>query len=352
MSIISAYNEWDPIEEIIVGIAEDAYFPIDDVTFNLTVDNRSAIPGHQFTELKLGAISQRVIEETHEDLETLVGVLEDQNIVVRRPKPHVNANRIKTPYWETERYFAYCPRDIFLVVGDTLIESPGMQRSRYFESFCYDDIYVEYTQKGGRWIAAPKPKLLDEDFNLCGTEYAILKNRGPIFEAANIIRAGKDLFYLVSDGANLLGAQWLQNTLGDGYRVHTCENLYAGLHIDSTIALLRPGLLLANPERVTRDNLPAPLKKWDVIYTPPMQSNEPSDIGYISTIWLGMNLLMVNPALAIVDAQQTALIALLEKHKIDVIPLTLRHGRKLGGGFHCVTLDVRRTGQKEDYFSG
>ena len=348
---INAHNEWDPLEEMIVGIAEDAYFPTDDISFKLSVDIKSALPNYQFTELKLGAISQRVIEETHEDLETLVEVLEGQGIVVRRPQPHVNMNKIKTPYWESDRYFTYCPRDIFLTVGDTIIETPNMQRSRYFESFCYEHLYVDYITRGGKWIAAPKPKLRDSDFNLCGTQHSILKNREPIFEAANVMRAGRDLFYLLSDGANELGAKWLQNTLGNEYRVHLCKNLYSGLHMDSTIALLRPGLFLANPARVRPDNLPEPLKKWDMIYTPPMEDNEQSEIGYISTVWLGMNLLVVNPHLAIVDAQQTALIKLLERNQFDVIPLTLRHARKLGGGFHCVTLDVRRKGQKEDYFS-
>jgi len=351
MSFISAHNEWDPIEEIIVGIANDAYFPKDDISFNLSVDTQSAVPGYEFTELKLGGMSPRVIEETQEDLDTLVGVLQSENIVVKRPQPHVNENTIRTPYWETERYFAYCPRDIFLVVGDTVIETPNMQRSRYFESFCYEELYVDYVEQGNKWIAAPKPKLRDEDFNFCGTQPYILCNREPIFEAANVIRAGADLFYLVSDGANELGAKWLQNTLGDEYRVHLCKDLYAGLHIDSTIALLRPGLFLANPERVTSDNLPEPLKQWEMVYTPPMEDNEQSDVGFISTTWLGMNLLMVNPHLAIVDAQQRALISLLESLKIDVVPLTMRHGRKLGGGFHCATLDVRRRGKRESYFN-
>jgi len=351
MSVIHAYNEWDPLEEIIVGIAQDAYFPTNDITFQLSVDPEVALPDHSFTELKLGSIPKQAIEETQEDLEILVQTLENEGVVVKRPKPHVNKNKIKTPYWESERYFAYCPRDIFLTVGDMLIETPCMQRSRYFESFCYEDIYVDCVKRGGKWISAPKPKLRDEDFNLCGTQYSVLQNHEPIFEAANVIRAGRDLFYLVSDGANILGAKWLQNTLGDSYRVNLCENLYSGLHIDSTIALLRPGLLLVNPERVTRDNLPERLRQWDIIYTPPMRDNAQSEVGFISTIWLGMNLLMVNPNLAIVDAQQTELIALLEKHKIDVIPLTLRHGRMLGGGFHCVTLDIRRQGNKEDYFS-
>ena len=37
------------------------------------------------------------------------------------------------------------------------------------------------------------------------------------------------------------------------------------------------------------------------------------------------------------------LIEILEQHKIDSIPLYMRHARTLGGGFHCVTLDLKRT---------
>jgi len=348
MSPINAHNEWDPLEEIIVGIANDAHFP-DDPSFALTVDPKYSVPGHKFTELKLGPIAKQVIDETNEDLDGLVNILQGLGVKVRRPKPHADMHTIKTPYWQTERYFAYCPRDIFLTVGDTIIETPGMQRSRYFESFCYEDIYVDCVNQGGKWIAAPKPKLRDQDFNLCGTQYSILQNREPIFEAANVIRAGRDIIYLVSDGANELGAQWLQNTLGNQYRVNISTDLYSGLHIDSTITLLRPGLFLANPARVTADNIPAPLKNWDMIYAPEMINGEESDIGFISSTWLGMNLLVVNPNLAIVDAQQKELIALLEKNQMEVIPFTLRHGRKLGGGFHCATLDIRRKGQLEDY---
>lgn len=32
------------------------------------------------------------------------------------------------------------------------------------------------------------------------------------------------------------------------------------------------------------------------------------------------------------------------------IPLKLRHSKMLGGGFHCVTLDIRRRGTLQRYF--
>ncbi len=41
---------------------------------------------------------------------------------------------------------------------------------------------------------------------------------------------------------------------------------------------------------------------------------------------------------------------LLEKEGLDVIPLRVRHSKLLGGGPHCVTLDVRRNGTLQRYF--
>ena len=55
-----------------------------------------------------------------------------------------------------------------------------------------------------------------------------------------------------------------------------------------------------------------------------------------------MNLLMLDPKTAIVDKNQIHLIKELEKKKIEVWALELRHARTLGGGFHCVTLDLHR----------
>ena len=55
-----------------------------------------------------------------------------------------------------------------------------------------------------------------------------------------------------------------------------------------------------------------------------------------------MNMLTVDPHTVIVDKHQTQLIRTLEQHSFTVVPLELRQSRTLGGGFHCVTLDLIR----------
>ena len=55
-----------------------------------------------------------------------------------------------------------------------------------------------------------------------------------------------------------------------------------------------------------------------------------------------MNLLSVTSDLVIVDEKQTELMKTLNRYDIDSIPMSMRHARTLGGGFHCVTLDLKR----------
>jgi scyllo-inosamine-4-phosphate amidinotransferase 1 len=160
-----------------------------------------------------------------------------------------------------------------------------------------------------------------------------LKNLEPCFDAANVLRFGTDILYLISNSGNELGGQWLQSTLGSEYKVHLCRGLYASTHVDSTIIPIRPGLLLLNPERVNENNLPDFLKSWDRMWCPQL-----ADTGYIGehpacSVWIGMNLLVVNPGLVIVDIRQDALRRELERHKVEALPLQLTHCRTLGGGF-------------------
>ena len=112
--------------------------------------------------------------------------------------------------------------------------------------------------------------------------------------------------------------------------------------------------MLCNPARVNDDTLPAILKQWDIIYSPPMEGADQYDADYrsksIGSEWIGMNLFSISPDLVAVDQDQTALIKLLEKHGLDVAPLKIRHSKMLGGGFHCVTLDIRRAGTLQRYF--
>jgi len=345
MTLVSAHNEWDPLQEVILGTALGIRTPRLDVSLQ-AIEYPTQVSTN---DCQCGPFGDRIVDETQEDLQQFEATLCDLGVVIRRPDLIDHSVFLSTQDWTTDGYSSYCPRDALLVVGDMIIEAPMPLRSRFLETFAYRTILNEYHRAGAKWLSAPKPRLLDSAYHLQGDATQRLSNDEPTFDAANVLRLGKDILYLVSNSGNELGAIWLQRILGDSYTVHPCRGLYASTHIDSTVAPLRPGLVLLNPERVNPSNLPAVFRHWDVLWCPAMH-----DIGFTgrharSSKWIGMNLLMVNPALAIVDKNQIQLIKALEQLGIDVIPLQLRHARTLGGGFHCVTLDVRRSGELARY---
>ena len=125
--------------------------------------------------------------------------------------------------------------------------------------------------------------------------------------------------------------------------IHLLEGVYSYMHIDTTVAFLREGLLLANPERIKdRDVLPGPFKDWDIVWCPP-----PVDIGHYpgynhASEWINMNLFSINPNLVVLEEHQEPTRKALEKHGIECAMLPMRHSRTLSGCFHCVTLDIER----------
>lgn len=66
---------------------------------------------------------------------------------------------------------------------------------------------------------------------------------------------------------------------------------------------------------------------------------------------IGRNVLMLDPQTVVVDEIQLPLIRALERRKFTVVPLSYRHGRTLGGSWHCITLDTCRDGDLVDYFT-
>ena len=346
MNKVWSCNEWDPLEEVIVGNPANARFPYADPS-----TQTAEYPGRPLSEIPQGPFPQYIIDETEEDLDEFVRLLKGFDVTVKRPDTWPHEKKFSTIDWESEGYYNYCPRDIMLVIGDQIIETPNVIRGRSQETFSYRSLMMEYLKAGARWYSAPRPMLQDSLFD---PDNLVPLDHEPAFDAANVLRFGEDLLYLVSGTGNEMGGQWLQTILGDQFKIHYLKDVYYGSHIDSTFVALRPGLLLANPGRVNDDTLPDMFKKWDVIYSPPMENTDAHDAEYkaksIGSNWIDMNAFSINPNTVVVDKDQIQLIKLLESNGMDVVRHKLRHSKMLGGGYHCVTLDTRRKGKLERYF--
>lgn len=319
-------NEWDPLKTVIVGTATGAKIP--PTSISLRTVNYADLTFSDYLRVKHGDYPDQVIEEANEDLECLSSFLRSEGITVLRSKDN------------DPEYYNYCPRDHALVYDDVIIATPMALTSRR-EEWRTNKSYFDLS----KLIVAPKPEHTDTYNSGCigNPDILALQEHEPIFDAANILRSNDDLFYLVSNTGNKKGAEYLQEVVGHSKRVHTIENVYSYIHLDSTIALLREGLLLANPSRIKSvDQLPEVLRNWDIIWAP-----EPVDIGHYPSYcnaskWVSVNLLSINPNLVILEEHQRELSIELEKYGIDSAMLPMRHARTLGGCFHCVTLDLVR----------
>lgn len=136
---------------------------------------------------------------------------------------------------------------------------------------------------------------------------------------------------------------------------------------------LRPELVLLNDTRVNESNCPPLFDKWEKIFFSDVAptsdaelkhqkelrdpiASELESMGFatnlrdMSSPWVGLNFLSIDPNTVVVDERQTALIKLLEKRKFTVVPIRMRHIYTQGGGIHCATLDTVRDSRLESYF--
>lgn len=347
--LVNSNNDWDPLEEIVVGRADHARIPTVDVsTMAFSYADRTR---DEIVKLE-GPYSQKIIEEANEDLDTLSLALEKLGIKVRRPVPLDHSEKFSTPEWQSTGWYSYCPRDLVLPLRHTVIECVSPMRARYFETrTLYPHLY-DAIRGGTKWICAPKPVLRESLYTFDDLKQPTLRNDEIIFDAANVVRIGRDLLFQISNSGNEMGFRWLKSVLEPEYRVHALKHLYSYAHMDSTIIPLRPGLVLLNSSRVTPANCPEIFKSWDKIYfndVVEIPSELPNGVSPCSP-YIGFNLLSLNEQLVVVDENQKPLMKELKRHGIESLPMKMRHSRTLSGGFHCVTLDLKRRGTLENYF--
>lgn len=353
---VNSHNEWDPLEEVIVGSPVNAVFtlwdPIDKILFSDEEKKEIA---------KTVAIGKpypaEFVESAKKDLEEFIHILESEGVIVRRIEEQDYALPLATPDWETPNQFAGTnPRDPFIIIGNEILETPMAARSRYYEAWAYRKLFKAYFKAGARWTAAPKPRLTDALYDPNYRDQKsetkppyLLTESEPVFDAADFVRCGRDIFGQLSHVTNRLGVEWLRRHLGDAYRVHLIQNRDPkAVHIDTTFMPLRPGKVLVSPEHADIKSLPDIVRKWEMLIAP-----EP--VPYrtrprIMTDWISINTLMLDEKRIIVERRQEPLIRALKEWGFDPIPCPFENHYPFEGGFHCATLDIRRRGELQSYF--
>ena len=361
---VESWDDFSPLKHVIVGRADHTCIPPSEPATEAKVPEDSDMRG------MWGPRPLDTVEKANLQLDHLANLLEKRGIQVDRPTPLQWNQAVITPDFSTGSMFGCMPpRDVILTVGNEMLEAPMSYRCRWFEYLAYRPLLEKYYEEDPnmRWEAAPKPRLtastykknylpegitIEERYKKIEDRDMILTENEPLFDAAEVLRFGKDLFFHNNFTSNLKGLNWLKRHFPN-HRVHQI-NLPGDLiptHIDACFTPIKPGVMIINPNRklsseqrkIFDDN------KWEIHEAAPSIHNSPPPMCY-SSIWLSMNVLIINPKTICVEASEEKMIKQMENFGMDVVPVPFRDVYAFGGSLHCSTTDVYREGECEDYF--
>jgi glycine amidinotransferase len=365
-TVVNAWNEWDPLKHVIVGRADGTMVQAPEIAVQRDWADRGFPLG------AYGPYPEEMTEKANEQLDNFAAILESRGVRVDRPTPLDFSQTVQTPDWVQETMFGCMPpRDLLLTVGNEILEATMSYRSRWYEYLCFRPLLEQYFKEDPNFLfsAAPKPRLTEETYkkdwwenwNTLSDEDKWKKaeecdwiptEKEPLFDAADVIRCGKDLFVQKSMVTNDAGIDWLRRHYPD-HRVHKVwYREHTPWHMDTTIVPLRPGLVLINPVRTPLEKAQKKLfekNDWEIIEGPPTLLEKKRPMTFCS-IWLNINLLVLDPKTVCVEASETPVMELLDKHGMEVVPVPFYEVSPFGGGLHCSTADVYREGTLEDYF--
>ena len=347
---------------------------------------------------------QRIANETLEELSYFEEVLKDFGCEVIRTKVD-NKDRIEN---YSDQYFpvprnALQPRDHQLVSGNKLYsnnyDNPGImsaltEYSNDYEGLFIFDIHTSKLDRK-RWNAvagADWPSFdyfLENRHNVSNFEDTIweeILTFGNSFEDWNVVRhlptsansflIGNDVY--MSHAVDLPMSR-LQEIFPDT-RINMLAHGHT--HTDGCFHPIKPGAILSLHDFQNYENT---FPGWDVCYlegeswtkvrkfhhtkkqnfgnwwVPGEEDNDKFSkfvndwldnwVGYVEESVFDVNVLVLDEHHVCVNSlQNEQLNAFLKKHKMEAIHIPWKHRYFWDGGLHCITLDLVREGQKQDYF--
>jgi N-dimethylarginine dimethylaminohydrolase len=304
-----AHHEWGKLREVVIGIS-----PAEDFVVFYEESQRWLIPpGDAFSRQHAGRrlidIDAEAAMRIERQVDALAELVAREGVVVHRPERLKGDERtFLAPNGEGAQLFA---RDGMIVVGNHVIDASLRLKCRQRERYGLRPIIQQIVQqRGARWSSVPlgSPGCVD----------------GPFLEGGDTLLNGYEVYVGISGCASdLAGADWLQALLGDAYRVIPVAMKSNVLHLDCSLALIKPGLLVWCPEKFI-DGLPMSLRDWDAITVSRDEAN-----------LLATNGLVLEEGRVIVDASNARVIEELRKRKVDVIPLPFDGPIGTGGGLRC-----------------
>ncbi len=304
-----AHHEWGKLREVVIGISPAEDF----VVFHETSQRWLSPEDEKFRRAHQG---KRLIDVDHEwadrierQLDALAELVAREGMTVHRPQRLKGEERIfLAPNGEGAQLF---PRDGMIVIGQHVVDASMRLLCRQRERYGLRPLIQKAVQQhGARWSSVPlgSPGCVD----------------GPFLEGGDVLLNGREVYVGISGCASdFAGVMWLQQFLGEQYRVLPVAMRSNVLHLDCCLALVRPGLLVYCPDKLI-DGLPMSLREWDKIAVSVDEANR-----------LATNGLILEEGRMIVDSGNPRVTDELRSRSVDVIPLPFDGPISIGGGLRC-----------------
>ena len=352
---MSCWTEWDPLEEVIVGDS----FLIDDLDWQLPPSTKDKFA--------------KILEETKEDLDGLARKLDYLGIKVYRPNPTVVSDNISVTkdFTISHAMAPMVPRDQYFVYGDTVYQTYTSMPDRYFDSYCYYDIFKQLFDQGYNWISQPPPILETLDLSTFGWQmsgekvYSDYYKNKLLWHTACMFKYGDSIMTNYSPGTQL-GFEWMSRNMPNT-KIYRQERFG---HIDH-------GFFSIDDDTIICDNkewVPASLANKKIIEISPLLnerrnyddwintkveaeeklSDEWLDQyleewkGYYQSVCFDFNPLVIDSKNILFANDQPKLFKLLASMGIECHVAQLRHSAFWDGGIHCLTLDIKRKGDRRN----
>lgn len=350
---VNVWSEFQPLKKVVLG----APFPPE--TFDWHTDEETR------------TVMRQIFEETAEDIAALEKILIDLGVEVVRPSnifKITGEEQIKLP-WMSCGYpnHPLMPRDTLMPYGNTIFECFTGSDNRYFENMAYYEHCSKWYKEGADWVSMPGVMVNSGlKYDQASADDKIL------YHAANMIKCGNTVLFSCAyeednkrGKGTLLGKEWMKREISLRYPGTRFLDIPIGGHIDGKIALLKPGVLMTwNAKWV-----PEEMKNWTIIEVEDSDFM-PDDFlntrkrrfhkEYVSkwlSHWVGfpdesvfdVNVLSIDESTVICTGKNEAAFAQMEANGITPIYWNFRHQYFWDGGIHCLTSDIVREGDCEDY---
>jgi N-dimethylarginine dimethylaminohydrolase len=333
----SVYQHWDPLRVCIVG---------------------RSYPPEFYSWIKVPRVRnlfEKIARETEEDYQNLVQKLQEFGVQVFRPELG-DLSQFLMP--DDKRYQPppMYPRDVCIMIGDRFYQhftpsQPGYQNP-------YDNVLDRIRQQGN------EIKYVDDPGAINGS---------------TVSRLGRDLYFGTErynqDTKHL--EHFVKNEF-TGYRTHVVNT---GGHIDGTYCPVTPGLIFSI---VDAPSFAETFPGWEVVYLENQSWGKIRDwgvlknknngkwwipgfeqdqdvihtvekwlshwVGYVEETVFDVNMLMLDTRNILMLGYNQQVIDALSRYDITAHIVPFRHRYFWDGGLHCITADLDREGQMQDYF--